>query len=208
MPTIPTPVGGSWSAPSATSPPSITPCNAKAHWPHSTSSLPRPTRSTTRCERPPKSCAGCGGRVEFSRSRCPLSASEPGAPQLVCVGEPAQWVDLPSPTKQMITSLGDGELLTPDTAEPGLAGIALQHPQRRSRVAHRAVRTTALHRRRPHAAHGARRSPRPRAAAGPSTRPATGNRAGVAERDPRPCESAHRIRGALSAGHPPASGRR
>ncbi len=59
----------------------------------------------------------------------PADGAEPVAPQLTCVGEPAQWVDLPSRTKQMIRSLGQGDLLTPDTAQPGLAGIAVQHPR-------------------------------------------------------------------------------
>jgi PAS domain S-box-containing protein len=58
----------------------------------------------------------------------PTSASEPGVPQLICVGEPAQWTDLRSRTKLMIRSLEEGELLTPDTGEPGFAGISLQHP--------------------------------------------------------------------------------
>jgi GAF domain-containing protein len=52
-----------------------------------------------------------------------------GAPQVVSVGEPAQWVDLPSHTRQMLSSLRDGELLTPNTTKPGTAGIALQHPE-------------------------------------------------------------------------------
>jgi serine phosphatase RsbU (regulator of sigma subunit)/anti-sigma regulatory factor (Ser/Thr protein kinase) len=52
-----------------------------------------------------------------------------GAPQIVSVGEPAQWVDLPSETRQMLNSLRDGDLLTPSTTQPGTAGIALQHPE-------------------------------------------------------------------------------
>jgi serine phosphatase RsbU (regulator of sigma subunit)/anti-sigma regulatory factor (Ser/Thr protein kinase)/transcriptional regulator with GAF, ATPase, and Fis domain len=52
-----------------------------------------------------------------------------GAPQVVSVGEPAQWVDLPSPTRQMLNSLRDGDLLTPNATIPGTAGIALQHPE-------------------------------------------------------------------------------
>ena len=52
-----------------------------------------------------------------------------GAPQVVSVGEPAQWVDLPSQTRQMLSSLRDGELLTPNTTKAGTAGIALQHPE-------------------------------------------------------------------------------
>ena len=51
-----------------------------------------------------------------------------GAPQVVSVGEPAQWVDLPLDTRQMLSSLREGELLTPNTTKPGTAAIALQHP--------------------------------------------------------------------------------
>jgi serine phosphatase RsbU (regulator of sigma subunit)/anti-sigma regulatory factor (Ser/Thr protein kinase) len=51
-----------------------------------------------------------------------------GAPQVVSVGEAAQWVDLPSHTREMLNSLRDGDLLTPNTTKPGTAGIALQHP--------------------------------------------------------------------------------
>ncbi|WP_193044362.1 SpoIIE family protein phosphatase [Mycolicibacterium baixiangningiae] len=50
------------------------------------------------------------------------------APQLVSVGESAQWVDLPPETQRMLTSLRDGDLLTPNTTRPGTAGIAMQHP--------------------------------------------------------------------------------
>ena len=56
-------------------------------------------------------------------------SAETAAPQFMCVGEPAQWSHLPPRTQQMIRSLGDGDLLTPDTAQPGTAGIALQHPR-------------------------------------------------------------------------------
>jgi serine phosphatase RsbU (regulator of sigma subunit)/anti-sigma regulatory factor (Ser/Thr protein kinase) len=52
-----------------------------------------------------------------------------GAPQVVAVGEPAQWNDLPLLTRQTLTSLRDGELLTPYTTTPGAAGIALRHPE-------------------------------------------------------------------------------
>ena len=52
-----------------------------------------------------------------------------GAPELVSVGEPAQWEDLPSPTRQLLSSLRDGDLLSPNTTKPGTAGIALQHPE-------------------------------------------------------------------------------
>lgn len=52
-----------------------------------------------------------------------------GAPQVVSVGEPAQWIDLPSQTRQTLSALRDGDLLTPNTTTLGTAGIALQHPQ-------------------------------------------------------------------------------
>jgi GAF domain-containing protein/anti-sigma regulatory factor (Ser/Thr protein kinase) len=52
-----------------------------------------------------------------------------GAPQVVAVGEPAHWGDLSSQTRQMLSSLRDGDLLTPNTTRPGKAGIALQHPE-------------------------------------------------------------------------------
>ena len=51
-----------------------------------------------------------------------------GAPRLVSVGEPAQWFDLPSHTRQMLCSVRDGDLLSPNTTKPGAAAIALQHP--------------------------------------------------------------------------------
>jgi serine phosphatase RsbU (regulator of sigma subunit)/anti-sigma regulatory factor (Ser/Thr protein kinase) len=51
------------------------------------------------------------------------------APQVVSVGEPAQWSDLPSDTRRVLSALRDGDLLTPNTTKPGTAGIALQHPE-------------------------------------------------------------------------------
>ena len=51
------------------------------------------------------------------------------APRLVSVGEPAQWADLPVQTRRLLSSLRDGDLLTPSATEPGTAGIALQHPE-------------------------------------------------------------------------------
>ena len=59
----------------------------------------------------------------------PDDVAETVAPQLLWVGEPASWADLPAVTKQMIRSLGEGDLLVPDTTSPGAAGIALQHPR-------------------------------------------------------------------------------
>ncbi|OBG69092.1 ATPase [Mycobacterium sp. E3339] len=59
------------------------------------------------------------------------SASGPafGAPHVVSVGEPTQWDDLPPHTQQMLSSLREGDLLTPSAGESGTAGIALQHPE-------------------------------------------------------------------------------
>lgn len=52
-----------------------------------------------------------------------------GPPQVVSVGEPVQWDDLPPPTQRMLSALREGDLLTPSTGEPGTGGIALQHPK-------------------------------------------------------------------------------
>jgi serine phosphatase RsbU (regulator of sigma subunit)/anti-sigma regulatory factor (Ser/Thr protein kinase) len=50
------------------------------------------------------------------------------APDLVSVGEPAQWENMSSETRQLLTSLRDGDLLAPNATRAGTAGIALQHP--------------------------------------------------------------------------------
>lgn len=55
-------------------------------------------------------------------------SAETVAPQFMCIGEPTQSSHLPPQTQQMIRSMAEGDLLTPDTAQPGMAGIALQHP--------------------------------------------------------------------------------
>ncbi|OBG39015.1 ATPase [Mycobacterium alsense] len=52
-----------------------------------------------------------------------------GAPLVVSVREPVQWADLPSETQQALTSLRDGDLLTPFATQPGSAGIGLRHPE-------------------------------------------------------------------------------
>lgn len=52
-----------------------------------------------------------------------------GTPQMASVGEPAQWADLPSDTQEALSSLRDGDFLTPTATQPGTAGIALQHPE-------------------------------------------------------------------------------
>ncbi len=57
------------------------------------------------------------------------SESGYGVPKVVGVGEPATWGDLSSQTRQMLTSVRDGDLLTPNTPKPGKVGIALQHPE-------------------------------------------------------------------------------
>ncbi len=57
-------------------------------------------------------------------------SAETVAPQFMCVGEPAQWSHLPVRTQQLIRSLCEGDLLTPGSGQqPGMAGIALQHPR-------------------------------------------------------------------------------
>lgn len=52
-----------------------------------------------------------------------------GEPDLLSIGEPAQWADLPPSRRQLITTLRDGDLLTADTTEQATASIALQHPR-------------------------------------------------------------------------------
>jgi serine phosphatase RsbU (regulator of sigma subunit)/anti-sigma regulatory factor (Ser/Thr protein kinase)/transcriptional regulator with GAF, ATPase, and Fis domain len=62
-------------------------------------------------------------------TRSSVTQTTSSAPGLVSVGEPAQWDDLPSDTRQILSSLRDSDLLTPNTTKPGTAGIALQHPE-------------------------------------------------------------------------------
>lgn len=50
-------------------------------------------------------------------------------PELVYVGQAAQWADLPARTREAIGALRDGDLLAARAMEPGSAGIALQHPR-------------------------------------------------------------------------------
>jgi anti-sigma regulatory factor (Ser/Thr protein kinase) len=52
-----------------------------------------------------------------------------GAPEVVSVGEPADWTDLPSETRHKLSALRGGDLLTPNSTKSGTAGIALQHPE-------------------------------------------------------------------------------
>ncbi|CAM3447487.1 SpoIIE family protein phosphatase [Mycobacterium colombiense] len=51
-----------------------------------------------------------------------------GAPRVVAVGGPGDWDSLPPDTQQALSSLRDGDLLTPNATQPGTAGIALRHP--------------------------------------------------------------------------------
>ncbi|MDD4867134.1 MAG: SpoIIE family protein phosphatase [Mycobacterium sp.] len=62
-------------------------------------------------------------------ARDSLTGTAYSVPQVVSVGEPARWFDLPPQTRQTLTSLRDGDLLVPHATEPGTAGIALQHPE-------------------------------------------------------------------------------
>ena len=62
-----------------------------------------------------------------AHSSAPQTASS--APDLVSVGEPAQWENMSSETLQMLTALRDGDLLAPNATRAGTAGIALQHPE-------------------------------------------------------------------------------
>jgi PAS domain S-box-containing protein len=55
--------------------------------------------------------------------------SSPDAePRLACVGDAARWADLPARIRDLMVELRDDDLLTPHVSEPGVAGIALQHP--------------------------------------------------------------------------------
>jgi serine phosphatase RsbU (regulator of sigma subunit)/anti-sigma regulatory factor (Ser/Thr protein kinase) len=66
--------------------------------------------------------------VTFGAHASSVEAAD-GTPQVVSVGEPAKWVDLPARTRQMLSALRDGDLLIPSTALPGTAAIALRHPE-------------------------------------------------------------------------------
>ncbi|MFZ0831809.1 MAG: response regulator, partial [Mycobacterium sp.] len=59
----------------------------------------------------------------------PVDGADAAAPHTVCAGESAQWSDLPERSRELITHLRHGDLLTADTDTPGTAGIALQHPR-------------------------------------------------------------------------------
>ena len=59
----------------------------------------------------------------------PAGQTASRAPELVSVGEPAQWENMSSETRQMVESLRDGDLLAPNATRAGTAGIAVQHPE-------------------------------------------------------------------------------
>ena len=52
-----------------------------------------------------------------------------GLPSLVAAGESVKWTDLPADLRRILAALSDDDLLTPNTAQPGTAGIAIQHPE-------------------------------------------------------------------------------
>jgi serine phosphatase RsbU (regulator of sigma subunit)/GAF domain-containing protein/anti-sigma regulatory factor (Ser/Thr protein kinase) len=59
----------------------------------------------------------------------PAAQTASRTPELVSVGEPAQWENMSSETRQMLESLRDGDLLAPNATRAGTAGIAVQHPE-------------------------------------------------------------------------------
>jgi len=59
----------------------------------------------------------------------PAAQSTSRTPGLMSVGEPAQWENMSSETRQMLESLRDGDLLAPNATRVGTAGIAVQHPE-------------------------------------------------------------------------------
>jgi serine phosphatase RsbU (regulator of sigma subunit)/GAF domain-containing protein/anti-sigma regulatory factor (Ser/Thr protein kinase) len=59
----------------------------------------------------------------------PANSSATGPPDVVSVGEPAQWENMSSETRQLLTSVRDGDLLAANATRAGSAAIALQHPE-------------------------------------------------------------------------------
>ncbi|MBO0678391.1 SpoIIE family protein phosphatase [Mycolicibacterium sp. S2-37] len=57
------------------------------------------------------------------------SPADQEQPELLVVGEPAQWSQLSPQVRAKILALRDADLVVVDTSEPGGAGIAIQHPQ-------------------------------------------------------------------------------
>lgn len=50
-------------------------------------------------------------------------------PEVICVGEPVEWADLPARQRAVIAGLRGADSLTTDTEEYGTAGVTLQHPR-------------------------------------------------------------------------------
>lgn len=59
----------------------------------------------------------------------PVARSADAAPGVVSTAGEVHWSELPVDTRQIVELLKQGDLLTPQTVEPGTAGIALQHPE-------------------------------------------------------------------------------
>jgi serine phosphatase RsbU (regulator of sigma subunit)/anti-sigma regulatory factor (Ser/Thr protein kinase)/GAF domain-containing protein len=65
--------------------------------------------------------------VTFPNNRQGAETASDGI-DLVSVGDATHWAELPNHLQRKLCSLRDGDLLRPYAAEPGTAGIALQHP--------------------------------------------------------------------------------
>lgn len=59
----------------------------------------------------------------------PADESESEPSDVVCVGEPASWQQLAPHARDVIRARRDGERLASAATKPGMAGIALQHPE-------------------------------------------------------------------------------
>jgi PAS domain S-box-containing protein len=57
------------------------------------------------------------------------AGSDAGPTDVVAAGEPTDWPQVPASQRVTITALRDGDMLSAETAQPGTAGIALQHPR-------------------------------------------------------------------------------
>ena len=126
------------------------------------------------------------------------------------VGRRARAVGRPAAryTATMLSALRDGDLLTPNTTQPGTAAIALQHPEgvlvvwidlaeQRPFTLEDQTLLTVLAGRLGQGLQRVHQVDQQRETA-----------LGAATRDPRPCSSAGRVRGALSGRQPAPSGGR
>ncbi|KRE33661.1 ATPase [Mycobacterium sp. Soil538] len=55
-------------------------------------------------------------------------AGADAVPTVVCDAGPLRWDDLPSDMQHELSSVRDGDLLAPVTTKPGVAAVAMQHP--------------------------------------------------------------------------------